>query len=180
MMIGVMNRKRAEGNLVSYLGFTAFKMQRIVPWSGTPVLAAVLCVACSTTRSSEHPIAKRGLRDGTVGCYLVRIEGPATENPLGASAVIELQSASISVERPYLRRIAVIGPRDSMDLPLRVWSADSTSDSIRISMGMPFAGVTVVIDPSSGTGVATSHGDLKSIPAASGLATLSRMVCGAP
>lgn len=29
MMIGEINRKRQEGNLVSYFGFTAFKTQRI-------------------------------------------------------------------------------------------------------------------------------------------------------
>jgi hypothetical protein len=132
-------------------------------------LAAALGLACSSSDpalSDAKPRWRHGLREGAVGCYLVRAEADVaagTDSLLYARLErFGLLSDMDSLYAPT-RRVRLFSRRQLtvLDTGFVGWTADSLTDTIRVHAGDGFTaiGVAFPVGRDSVRGLATGHGD---------------------
>ena len=132
-------------------------------------LVALMCLAAcaSGDKSDEEWTAQRTLRDAALGCYRLEltdsVQQSVRDTILGNASVFRLHAASVSAKHPEIRKVtaAGAGPVPQTDYHHRVWTADSRSDSIAVSIGNGFTGISLVLAPNGGvwTGYAATFSD---------------------
>ena len=127
-----------------------------------------LCAACAACKEQSAMVqravvSRRALRAEAVGCYVVN-----TDHFLGMAdrirggVVLALETTHVSKAMPHLRLVSLSDSSAIAALPLRLWSADSLADSIRITLGDGIANVGLVqAITGSREGYAVAIGDVE-------------------
>ena len=116
-------------------------------------------LSCGRERDVRRPsgdvIAARGVRTAALGCY--RLDASLLSDTarrqwvLAHLGTFRLRADSLIARRPELRRVSGLpkAARVPPDTLFGVWSADSLSDSIRVSATDGFQGISLVVAPAN-------------------------------
>jgi hypothetical protein len=103
------------------------------------VACVFLAVACRQHEGAPEIGARVGVRADVIGCYALRRSRDSTS--LLRAAAFRLDS--IPVVPPYRKLHPAWSLRDSVRERMTFWSADSLTDTIRVSVGDGFTGVVI-------------------------------------
>lgn len=116
------------------------------------LLAAALIVTagCGRSQRIRQPDAgnRKALVPAAVGCFRLTLASsvPGADSALlRPFALVHAESTSVSAVHPDLHVLDVVMAGASTDLPVRLWSVDSTADSLRWTVGNLYAAVQVVL-----------------------------------
>ena len=113
-------------------------------WAHIAVVAATLSLlsGCRPTPDGHEPLRRFGVPSGSGGCYeLARAEDKAKVY-LTRARSFQLDTARVSAQHPDLHRV-ITAPAESLATRMSLWSADSLSDTLRISIGDGLTGITL-------------------------------------
>jgi hypothetical protein len=140
-------------------------------------VVGVFGIACAKAEPSTEVLARRGAPPAVAGCYTLATGHDTVAFARARAFRLELRPAS--AKHPDLHPATSLV--DSTRERLSLWSADSLSDTVRVSIGDGFTGVTAVVMPSRDglRGHAISYGDMG--PSASRLGEIAyeRRPCSA-
>lgn len=160
-------------------------------------LSRTLVYAMTLVAAACSPVAERGTpetstdtaatRANVLGCYRLRAAPFTTPGRSGAGGdllpdgvLFQLDSLPLGTAAVgHLRRVTLLVP-DSAQFPVRFWSADSTNDSIGVTIGTGHAGYRFALLP----GALTADGSVTSYPERSSAertthVTFTRTTCAA-
>ena len=125
-------------------------------------LLSLLAIAgCRTNSGPAAAVSERVT--AAAGCYeLISLVTDQLE--IGALRRFRLLPQSVSIQRPRFHRVQLLATRDSIAdafLPLRLWSVDSLSDTVRVQAG---DGLTAQFF----RGIPTANGDLLGVAGTTG------------
>ena len=131
-------------------------------WTPLAVIAITvqLFSDCRPKRDNDEPPQRLGVPTGSGGCYEVASSEERAKSNLVRARSFRLDTARVSLQHPELRRV-ITPPGESSATSLSLWSADSLSDTLRISIGDGFTGVTLatVLKGATLAGEVTAWGD---------------------
>jgi hypothetical protein len=122
-------------------------MRCAIPATSLLAAFALFMVACRQHEPAPESRARVGIRADVIGCYALLHSRDSTT--LRRAAGFRLDS--IPVVPPYRELHPAWSLRDSVAERMSFWSADSLSDTVRVSIGDGFTGVVI-------SGVRTASG----------------------
>ena len=120
------------------------------------IVVGTLCVASASTGHAQRPLLRNGLRAELVGCYALFTApaGDAQRSLYNASASVRLDSQAVDPRgsRSSSTALRLLTPLTAPNAPMvasprqftRTWTADSLTDTVRLSFVDGFSGAVFV------------------------------------
>lgn len=108
--------------------------------------SVVMSVACARTESVAEVLSRRGTPPAVEGCYVLA----AGDDAKGLRKIRAFRLDLRPLGSEHSERHPASSLVDSAGAWASEWSADSLSDTVRVSIGDGFDGVDVIVAPSPG------------------------------